>query len=213
MSFNVNTVDSRLRLISIINCAGSAYVNGLSEKLKSCLFEIMALIDQRGQSLNFEFDHTVIVLGDSGIRDIVGFNTSKTISEADFSPFGIMSLGKALEAIKSICKAPQYSYGGFITAILLLSDGVFDYEADSAIESFNSLAEFKNIPRIAVCPDVVDNSDEHRNLTKFAGDNIYNTDTLSIQKVSQDIMESFFDNSNTDRSEESKTDNDFNLDF
>ena len=209
MNFDVSALDSRLRLISIINCAGSTYVNGHSEKLKSCLFEIIALINQRGETLNFEIDHTVIVLGDSGIRDIVGFNTSKAISDADFSPFGIMSLGKALEVIKKLCKTPQYSYGGSIATILLLSDGIFDYEAESALKSFNSLAEFKHITKIAVCSDVVDNSDEYQNLSKFAGDKIF--DTLSIQQISQEIVDAYLDNKIV--SDISGSSDDFDLDF
>lgn len=211
MNFDVSALDSRLRLISIINCAGSTYVNGLSEKLKSCLFEIIALINQRGESLNFEIDHTVIVLGDSGIRDIVGFNTSKAISDADFSPFGIMSLGKALEAIKKICKTPQYTYGGSLAAILLLSDGIFDYGAVSALQSFNSLTEFKHIPKIAVCSDVIDNSDEHQNLSKFAGDKVF--DTLSVQKIAQEIVDAYLDNKDKKASDVSGSSDDFDLDF
>ncbi len=211
MKYNIDSFNSRLRLITIINCAGSTHLNGYSEKLKSCLFELMSIINQKGEAMNFEIDHTVIVLGDSGIRDIVGYNTSKTIADTDFSPFGIMSLGRALEEIKNRCKVPQYSYGGSIAAILLLSDGNFDYGAASAIDSFNSLKDFKNVPKIAVCSDVVDNSDEYQNLSKFAGDKIF--DVENVQNVSSLIIDSYLNNKSRTKSDEPNDDDDFDFDF
>ena len=181
--------NNKLWLILIINCAGSTHHNGRNEKLKSCLFEIIDNIRLKGEESNFAVDNTVIVLGDSGVRQIVGSKTPKSITEANFEPFGIMSMKRALDEIKTLWGNQQYSSGDSIVSIVLLSDGVFDYDAVPALEAFNSTDGLKDIPKLAVSPDIVFDSDEYQNISKFAGDKIYDTD--SIQKISNEITNSF----------------------
>ena len=202
MKYNFNNVFHKFQIFSIINCAGSTYFNRRNEKHKSCLFEIMDYINQKGKSSNFEMDNTVIVLGDSGIRDVVGFNTSKAIHEANFEPFGIASIGKALDFIKKTWKKPEYSYGDSVAAILLLSDGVFDYESGKALAALNLLEGLKDVNRIVACSDVFKDSDEYENLSRFAGDRIY--DATNVSDISDCIISTFFDGMEMGVSDEPK---------
>lgn len=185
-------LNNELWLILIINCAGSTHYNGRNEKLKSCLFEIIDNIKLKGKESNFAVENTVIVLGDSGVRQVVGFNTLKSITEANFEPFGIMSMKKALDEIKTLWNNPQYSSGSSIASIVLLSDGVFDYEADLALEAFNLVDVLKDIPRLAVCSDIAVDSDEYQNISKFAGNKIF--DTYSAQNISNEITSAYLNN-------------------
>ena len=190
--FKLGLNNNKLWLISIINCAGSTHYNGQNEKFKSCLFEIIDNIRLNGKESNFAVENTVIVLGDSGVRQIVGFNTPKSINEANFEPFGIMSMKRALDEIKTLWNNLQNSSGGSIASIMLLSDGIFDYEAELALEAFNSADGLKDIPRLAVCSDIDIDSDEYQNISRFAGKKIF--DTYSIQKISNEITDSYLKN-------------------
>ena len=202
MGYKFNNVFHKFQIFSIINCAGSTYFNRRNEKHKSCLFEIMDYMNQKGKTSNFEMDNTVIVLGDSGIRDVVGFNTSKAIHEANFEPFGIASIGKALEVIKRACKKPEYSYGDSVAAILLLSDGVFDYESENALAALNSVEGLKDINRIVACSDLFKDSDEYENLSRFAGDRIF--DTTNVSDISDCILNTLFNEMELTVSDEPK---------
>ncbi len=195
MEYKFNNVFHKFQIFSIISCAGSTYLNRRNEKLKSCLFEIMDDINQKGKASNFEMDNTVIILGDSGVRDIVGFNTTKAIHEANFEPFGVVSIGKALDIIKKMWRSPEYSYGDSIAAIVLLSDGVFDYESENALAAFNSIEGLKDINRMAAFSDVYKESDEYENLSRFAGDRIF--DVSDVRDISDCILNTFFDGIDT----------------
>ena len=204
--FKLGRDNNKLWLVSIINCAGSTHYKGRNEKLKSCLFEILDNIKLKGEESNFAVENTVIVLGDSGVRQIVGFNRPKSINEANFEPFGIMSMKRALDEIKTLWNI-QNSSGGSIAYIMLLSDGIFDYEAELALEAFNSADGLKDVPRLAVCSDIDVDSDEYQNISKFAGKKIFDTD--SIQRISNEITNEYLQNRKIESSNASEPDDEY----
>ena len=107
-----------------------------------------------------------------------------------------------MDFIKKTWKKPEYSYGDSVAAILLLSDGVFDYESGKALAALNLLEGLKDVNRIVACSDVFKDSDEYENLSRFAGDRIY--DATNVSDISDCIISTFFDGMEMGVSDEPK---------